>query len=81
MSQSPQRAQQHQQQQQQEQLWQDYGATASGWDVYSAQPASPFFDPAIVTASSAALQEAGDYMSLPMQSKPKFVCLLQLQVH
>lgn len=60
MSQSPQRAQQLQQQQQ---LWQNHaqgGAAASGWDVYPSQPTSPFFDPAIVNASSAALREAGE---------------------
>lgn len=56
MSQSPQRAQQ-------QQLWQSQangGAAGSGWDVSPTQPTSPFFDPAIVNASSAALREAGD---------------------
>lgn len=56
MSQSLQRAQ-HQQ------LWQSQangGAARSGWDMSPTQSTSPFFDPAIVNASSAALREAGD---------------------
>ena len=73
MSQSPQRAQQQQQQQWQSQA--NSGAAASGWDVYPTQSASPFFDPAIVSASSAALREAGDsaYVSAYQCSGPKWM--------
>ena len=68
MSQSPQRAQQHQQQLRQSQT--NSGAAASGWDLHPTQSASPFFDPAIVNASSAALREAGDsaYVSPPIHA-------------
>ena len=62
---SPQQAQHHQ-------TWLDQpntAAPASGWDAYPAQSASPFFDPAIVNASSAALREAG---------MPSTCCLLAI---
>jgi len=36
-------------------------APGSGWDAYPAQSTSPFFAPAIVNASSAALRETGTY--------------------
>ena len=57
MSQSPQRTQQ-----QQHHMWQGQAAgpaPSSGWDSYPEQSTLPFFDPAIVDASSAALREAG----------------------
>lgn len=57
---SPQHAHHHQ-------MWPDQSSAAapgSGWDAYPAQSTSPFFDPAIVNASSAALRETGTH-SLP----------------
>lgn len=46
------------------QMWPDQSSAAapgSGWDAYTAHSTSPFFDPAIVNASSAALRETGTH--------------------
>ena len=48
-------------------MWPDQSSAAapgSGWDAYPAQSTSPYFDPAIVNASSAALRETGTHPRL-----------------
>jgi len=67
---SPQHAHHHQ-------MWPDQpgaAASGSGWDAYPAHSTSPFFDPAIVNASSAALRETGT------NSLPAWGCHAQIQV-
>ena len=52
-------------------------ALASGWDVYPAQSSSPFFDPAIVNASSSAFRESGAHILITSHCLPPRSTTLQ----